>query len=1009
LATGIFKTGQLLESFLCLCFAFILSITISAQPAGIKRYSVNEGLSQSMVDDILQDRQGFLWLCTGGGINSFDGYRFVAYKHIPGDSSTISSNTIRGAVEDDKGNLYVGSESGLNFFNKVTGRFSRLFSTKSELYNVCMRPLYYSNNSLVIYTRGHGIWQYDSRTKNLKLLLPANRQLANECTYADSESILFNCIDGRLGVFNREKHILFFASQPAETHALCYLHYRQNEILCGTRQGIFLLDIQKHSFSPMHINGISGKRVRSIVQDGLGQYWLAVDGEGLFLYDSHWKLLEKFDNALFPGLKHIITLAADRQNNILAGTEEEGLLVISYNNLPFKYPSEQVISNMQSKFVRAIYADDKYIYAGTYLRGLYIIGKDGNAEKQLLPKPNSKNGDESNSITAIAALKDSNKLFIGTGNGAFIYDKNTGRFDVVDFINASPATKNISACIYSNKYGLLFYSHEAVYYLIPNGKKYTAALFHGAGGTIMGLYTDRSGQLLEANVGMNLHYISDASNEMVHSIIKDPYGLIEKNYNWVTSFYDEADGNKLLGTNSGLYEADANYRIKKLYGLKDGLPDLYIYSIISANGKLWLSTNKGLACMDAATRHFTNYDNTDGLKSNEYNSNAFYKDKKGVIYFGGVNGFDAFDPSAVKTTHALNAPIATQFNVFDEPYNTDTAIALKHSISLPWNRNTFSVEISALDYANADRIKYAFYMEGSDKQWYISGSRRMVRYSGIAPGEYSLWIKTANAQNEWSSPVLLMHVNILPPFWKTWWFRISIALLLGALLALVVYIIASRRYRKKLEALQRQQEIEEVRRRLSRDIHDDIGSDLTKISILTEKIKNRSLADDIEFVGVLDKLSSHTRSVINHLGEIVWTVNPQHDNLSSMLAYFRNFINTFFEHGSICYNIDFDIPAEEVTVNPELRRNLYLVLKECLNNIMKHAFATEVHICFHCSGKAFQMMIKDNGEGIKQPAGMSFGNGMQNIRQRSMDSNCVISIDSEAEKGTIITVSGTIY
>lgn len=1009
MSRGIFKTNLCKPGLLAL-FSCIFYVAVSAQAGGIKRYSVNEGLSQSMVNGILQDGQGFLWLCTGGGLSRFDGYQFVAYKHIPGDSGTISSNTIRGAVQDDAGNLYVGTESGLNYFDRIKGRFSKLLFHTSRLNNIAIRPLYYNHGLLLIEARGNGIWQYDTRTKLLKILVPQQISIGDDWIYADDHVILFNCADGRQGMFDRKNQALSFHIQPLGRHPLCYLHYQKNLVLCGTQQGILMLDLQKHSFSNLPVKEISDKRIRSIVRDAYNHYWLAVDGEGLFLYDSHWKLIEIFDNTSYPGLKHIVTLAVDRQNNILAGTEEEGLIIVSYNNLKFKYPSEQLIGQMKSKFVRALYADDRFIYVGTFQRGMYLFEKATNHVRQLMPRPDSRSNEEGNSITAIAPLKNSTKLFIGTGDGAYIYDKAQEKFEPLNFAVPSHPHKNISGCICQGRYECLFYTPYTVYNLVSAGGKYKAVFLHFASAGIRHLFADNSGRLLESHIGMQLHYVDVAKDtELNSNILQDPHGMIEKNYSWVTSFYEEPDGNRMLGTNNGLLEVDANYRLLRQYGLKEGLPDLYIYSIIPANGKLWMSTNKGLTCMDISGRYFTNYDIDDGLKSNEYNSNSYFKDAEGTIYFGGINGFDAFAPAGIQPRPAVSKPVATQFNVFDEPYKLDTSIETKKSISLPWNRNTFSVEISALDLADAGRIKYAFFLEGSDKQWYVSGSRRMVRYTGIAPGEYSLWVKNADAQNSWNKPVLLMHVSILPPFWRTWWFRILMMAVFAALLALAVYFIAARRYRKKLDAMQRQQEIEEVRRRLSRDIHDDIGSDLTKISILTEKIKNRSLANDIEFVGVLDKLSAHTRSVISHLGEIVWTVNPQHDNLSSMLAYFRNFINAFFEDGGIRYRIEFDIPPEEVIVNPELRRNLYLVLKECLNNIVKHACATEVCISFHCKGKAFELVIKDNGEGIRQAAGMSFGNGMQNIRQRSQDSHCTIAIDSEIERGTAIKVSGTIY
>lgn len=958
-----------------------------------------------MVECILQDKQGFIWLCTGGGLDRFDGYQFTAYKHIPTDSSTISSSTLRGIIEADHGDLYVGTENGLNLFDKATEKFTRPLPVNSGMNNIAISPLFYKNGGLVINARNKGIWEFNTYTHGLKLLIPPSIPLADERIYADDKIILFNPYDKGLGLLNRRTGVISFLDTKG-FHYMGFQKYDDSHILCNTDHGICVLDVNTKVFTLLPIEQINHTRINSITIDTTGQFWVAVDEAGLYLFDSKWKLKEIFDNSAFPGLKHIITLQRDRQNNILAGTQDEGLIIISYNNLKFKQPSDRIISQMQSKFIRALYADRDNIYAGTYQKGLQIISRAKGTVQQTMPPV--KKGAEGYTVTAIRALPDSNKLFIGTDNGAYIYDKQLRSWREVSFNIMPYRNKKVSGSLYSKSHGLIFYTAEAVYKLYLNNVGYNSERIYISGPLIMGLYADREGRLLITHTGMQLHYLGKDSDKNEATIVKDPHSSIEKNYNWVTSFYDRPDGHKMIGTNSGLIELDAHYSFIRQYGLKEGLPDLYIYSIIPAGGQLWISTNKGLSCMDISNHHFTNYDIADGLKSNEFNSGAFFRDNS-FLYFGGPNGFNYFDPEKLKSEPANVTIVPTSFNVFDEPFATDTALSLKHSIALPWSRNTFSMEVSALNFSDPDRTRYAFYLEGSDKHWYATGTRRMVRYSGIAPGEYTLWAKSSGTNGVWGPPKLIMHVNILPPFWKTWWFKVLILLVFAGLAGLIMYIAASRRYQKKLNALKHEQEIEEVRRRLSRDIHDDIGSDLTKISILTERIKNKSLANDAEFIGVLDKLSSHTRNVIGNLGEIVWTVNPQHDNLGSMLAYFRNFINAFFEEGNLEYNIQFKIQDSNVAVNPELRRNLYLVLKECLNNVVKHACATRVDIIFNCCDNQFELIIKDNGKGIKETAEVTFGNGLQNMRKRSGDSQCHIDFESSPEQGTTIRISGKIY
>lgn len=987
-------------------FVCLVYFQVFGQAGWIKEYSVNQGLSQSMVTAILQDSQGFVWLGTGSGLNRFDGYQFTVFKHIPRDSSSISSSTIRGITEGDSGNLWVGSETGLNYYIRARNSFIKPFFKEKDLRSISIRPIYFRDGRLVFYGRGNGIWEYDTRKHAAKCLISADVRLTDEYLYANGNAVIFNCTEQRIGYYNRRSHQLHYLKLPAGAHGQCFLFTDDIHVLAGTNHGIYAIDLRSMDISQYHA-GIFGKRsVQSIYKDRRGQYWVA-DEDGLELYDADCKEIASFHDPAFPGLNHILTISSDRADNILAGTGENGMIVIPYNNLKFKYPSEKVISQLSSRFIRSLYADDKEIYAGTFQKGMCIIEKaSGNVKNIVIPDVNESIVN-TNSISAIVPAEDDESLFIGTANGIRLYNKTTGHFSTIPFGNTLLTSRNVIGIVSTKLYGTLFCTYQAIYQLHKTGGKYNSTILYTSDGySIQGVYKDINERPVIGFMGMGLRYLDKASGQ---DLIVDPHGLLEKTNNKITSFYDCANGHKFIGTNNGLLEVDRNYTLIRQYGLKDGLPDLFIYSILNAGGKLWMSTNKGLCSMDTLTNHISAYTVSDGLNSNEFNSGAYYAEKNGTLYFGGVNGFNYFRSEDIRQAAPAVSVIPTQFNVFDVPFTLDTPLSLKHNIHLPWSSNTFSIEASALEFGEPSRVVYSFYLEGSDNGWYVTGNRRMVRYSGIAPGSYTLWAKVANADGIWSQPMKLMHIDILPPFWKTWWFRLLTIIMTGSVFSAIVYAISTRKYRRRLAELRRQQEIEEVRRRLSRDIHDDIGSDLTKISILTEKIKTRTLGNDLEFIKVLDKLTSHTRSVIGNLSEIVWTVNPQHDNLNSMLAYFRNYINIFFEDCIVGYQINFPLHDEEIIVNPELRRNLFLMLKESLNNVVKHSGATHVIISFSCIGRMFEFAVQDNGHGIEETARITFGNGLQNMRKRMDDSNCSIFIDSEYGKGTSVSVKGTIY
>ena len=225
-------------------------------------------------------------------------------------------------------------------------------------------------------------------------------------------------------------------------------------------------------------------------------------------------------------------------------------------------------------------------------------------------------------------------------------------------------------------------------------------------------------------------------------------------------------------------------------------------------------------------------------------------------------------------------------------------------------------------------------------------------------------------------------------------------------LAAVLLFILFTQQKKKAE---RQQAIENIRSRISKDIHDEIGSGLTKISLISQRLKNSFKNKEETDITLLDKISNSSKEVIENLGEIIWTVNPKHDNLTSLLAYIRNYCAIFFEDTSIKCIIDFPDNIPSLPIHPELKRNLFLVIKECLNNIIKHASATEVIICFNIYNEQYSLVIIDNGRGMDNPAGREFGNGLSNMSARMKAVNGTFEIFSEVNKGTKINVSGKVY
>ena len=299
-------------------------------------------------------------------------------------------------------------------------------------------------------------------------------------------------------------------------------------------------------------------------------------------------------------------------------------------------------------------------------------------------------------------------------------------------------------------------------------------------------------------------------------------------------------------------------------------------------------------------------------------------------------------------------------------------------------------------------------MEGFDKDWtYTDATQRLATYTNLDPGEYTFTVIACNNDGVWNRKGASIHIIITPPFYRTWWF---ISLLILSVLCITIWIVrfaSIRKYRKRFQEMEHQREIENVRSRIARDIHDDIGSGLTQISLIAEIVKSNEKRGK-NTLHLVDKLNNSARTMIDNLGEIVWTINPKHDTINSLLSYFSNYISGFLGDTAINYTIDFHESSPDRTIHPELRRNLFMVLKEAIANIVKHSHAENVSFNFDVKENDFTMIITDDGTGIVAENESPFGNGLKNMKTRIQSIEGTIKISSNS-LGTIIIIKGKIF
>jgi len=387
------------------------------------------------------------------------------------------------------------------------------------------------------------------------------------------------------------------------------------------------------------------------------------------------------------------------------------------------------------------------------------------------------------------------------------------------------------------------------------------------------------------------------------------------------------------------------------------------------------------------------------LQSNEFNSGAFAKNADGTIYFGGINGLNYFNPkNLIENKHTPNI-VLTKILVSDQEYQLDTISGYKKQLLLPYEMNTLSFEVSALEFSFSEKNKYAFKLEGVDNKWFYNGNKQFIRYSALAPGKYILWVKASNNDEVWSVPQKIITIIIQPPFWKTWWFRSLVVIAFVLIIALIVYFFLKIKFTKKIAELERQKEIDNLRIQISQDIHDDIGSNLTKVAMLCEIVrKNFDRNENIDTK--LDQLARSSRKIIEDLREIVWSVNPRYDNIESLVSFMRNYTSNFLDETPIQWSFNADQDWGNIIIKPDFRRNFIMCFKEALNNIIKHANASQIEINIALINDIFTVSVQDNGKGFDINKSHTISNGLQNMKKRMENIAASCNIHSNLGKGT---------
>ena len=798
-----------------------------------ERISLERGLSGSTVFCILQDSKGFMWFGTHDGLNRYDGYSFTVYRHDPNDPHSLSDDVIWSIYEDHQGVLWIGTDKGgLDRFDRDSGQFVQYRADADDpqsLSHNSVRSVYEDRTgALWIGTGGGGLDRFDRETESFSHY-PSRPNDANSLSsgsvttiYEDRSGVLWiGTHGGGLNMLDRENgQFVHYQANPDDPHSLgdtyevstdpsspssnyvTTIYEDQSGVLwIGTWGGLDKFDREREQF--VHYqndandpSSLSHNYVAAIHEDQSGVLWVGTGGGGLNRFD---RVNERFvhyrtdpDDPYSLSNDRVWSVLQDRSGVLWIGTGGGG--IVKFDRETEKFAHYQTDLNdphsLSHNNVTSIYEDGAGIlWIGTGGGGLNRFDRETERFTHYQRDLSAPYSLSHNTVASI--YEDRSKvLWIGTFGGLNRFERESGRFF---HYQHSPAdlyslSGNNVRLVYEDRSGLLWIGTNRGLDRFDREKENFVRYQHDPADpyslshdNVLSIYEDRSGVLWIGTFGGGLDEFDRTNERFIHyqNDPDDPNSLSDNN---VASIYEDQSGMLWIGTvGGGLNGFDrerrtfAHYRSRE----EDGLPSDLVYGILEDDcGNLWLSTSDGLSRFNLQTETFKNYDVRDGLQSDEFNAGAYYKSRSGEMFFGGVNGFNAFHPDNIRDNPYVPPVVLTSLTQGGEDVDIGGAVEDVQEVILQWPNNLFEFEFAALSYVQPEKNQYAYMLEGFDEDWIYVGTRRFGRYTNLPGRAYRLRVKGSNNDRVWNEEGVSVRITVVPPFWETWWFRGCIALVL---------------------------------------------------------------------------------------------------------------------------------------------------------------------------------------------------------------------------------------
>jgi ligand-binding sensor domain-containing protein/two-component sensor histidine kinase len=946
---------------------FLLPLFVCAQKLFLTTYTENDGLVNNAVRAIFQDSKGFLWISTWEGLSKYDGHHFTNFT----EGNGLSHNLVNDVLETKTGDTYVAMNDG-----SVDIIRNDQVVQKGIVKNIIINKLQLTQQGkLLALTDNNGLFEINGR----KI-----RQIAN--TRDISFYGLINLNDSLLAaatfplpifIYDGQFQIKAF-SKSGWPHILSNCIYKdaQNRIWLGTNEGLKLisgfagrphLDFQNLPV-PFNTSALTKTNITSIFQQQNGNFWIGTD-QGLINVRPDGQEIQFTEKDGLPS-SSVTCIFNDRENNLWIGTTLGLTKIVAPTPVPIHF-------SFQEK-------PDAAVLLKKLCDTQALISSEGLVFKYDLSSGKTKK------ILQYKAREDF--VYVTNSNPfLFVYQKQLQSFDSelthLHPISSLPPADNFFSATTTNNQTIFIGSTNGIKIYVHRKAKNDSTFSM----RINNVLADKKGYVWIGTWTNGLYRCKyDEANERWSEIIHLPKFPDEH----IRSLFEDKNGSILAGTRYNgvvkILEKDAHHFDYSLWNQQTGLSSNWVRDIAEdEKGNIWLVTMSGVdKLLVGNTFKVFNYSRVVHFITN---ANLITHIKGDTLLCSSVHGVFQLTDKDVEQISPVPVYL-TKIDLGNSEKPLLSNLSTSQKIILPYSNNHLSFEFTSPVYLNEKEILYSYRLEGSgDTTWSKPSNSHSVEYASLEPGHYQFEVRMLGWNGNYG-PTTSFLFSVKPPYWRTWWFYAL------CLVAVVLILFAFYKYR-----INQLLKLQNVRNRIATDLHDDIGSTLTNISILSE-LSHKNLQQPVEAEKYLKRINEEINSSGQALDDIIWSINTSNDSLEEMIVRMRRFAAELFDNSNTQCHLELHPSAIGKKLNMEQRRDLYLIFKESLNNIYKHASAKTVQVDLSVVSQAVKLSIKDDGRGFN-PNIATHRNGLKNLQARVAKWKGTIILDTQPGQGTLIKIT----